>query len=235
MRYPFYALRHASAQLPSICDVCGRWPAQPICTACRARFVPAQSPDTSALLRDAPGQPSPLQSCVAAVDYAYPWDNVIAQFKFRAQPGWAPTLAHIMLQNPQTLPLLHSCDCIVPIPLMPQRLASRGYNQAWELIKALRPQAARNQTPQGQALADALVRLHQTPDQHTLSGPERQRNLQGAFAVHPSHAPRVAGAHVLLVDDVTTTGATLRCAAQALLQAGASQVSALVFARTAPD
>ncbi|MCY1544724.1 comF family protein [compost metagenome] len=60
----------------------------------------------------------------------------------------------------------------------------------------------------------------------------RLRNLRGAFAAHPSHTHRLVGRHVLLVDDVTTTGATLQTAAQAVLHAGADRVSALVFART---
>jgi ComF family protein len=125
---------------------------------------------------------------------------------------------------------LQACDLVVPIPLTTARLASRGYNQAWELVKALRAAA-----PGELAQNDALVRLGETPDQHSLSREQRLRNLQGAFAAHPLHAARLAGARVLLVDDVTTTGATLHSAAQALLLAGAQQVSALVFARTPPN
>jgi ComF family protein len=171
---------------------------------------------------------------VAAVDYAYPWDGLIARFKFRGEPGWARPMAELTLQTSGAMALLQACDLVVPIPLTTARLASRGYNQAWELVKALRA-AAPGELAQNDALADALVRLGETPDQHSLSREQRLRNLQGAFAAHPLHAARLAGARVLLVDDVTTTGATLHSAAQALLLAGAQQVSALVFARTPPN
>ena len=139
-----------------------------------------------------------------------------------------------MLNAPGALALLEKTDLIVPVPLTAERLASRGYNQAWELVKSLR----RLGTEQGLAVphgnAQALVRTRHTPDQHSLPREQRLKNLQGAFAVHPLHAERVRNTRVLLVDDVHTTGATLHHAAQALRQAGAQEVHALVFARTLP-
>ncbi|MGV3728723.1 ComF family protein [Hydrogenophaga sp.] len=135
-----------------------------------------------------------------------------------------------MLRAPRAEALLAACDLITPVPLAPGRLAERGYNQAWELVKALQRWSELPTPPQ--ALPDALVRLIETPDQHSLKREQRLHNLQGVFAAHPLHAPRLPGLHVLLVDDVTTTGATLQAAATALKQAGAQAVSALVFART---
>lgn len=166
------------------------------------------------------------------MDYAYPWDALIARFKFRQEPGWAGPFARQMLHNPQAHTMLSQCDLIAPVPLAPARLAERGYNQAWELVKAL--QRRRSPRARPPALPDALVRLIEAPAQHRLSREQRLRNLQGVFAAHPMHAARLQGRHVLLVDDVTTTGATLQAAAQALVQAGATRVSALVFAHTPP-
>jgi len=177
-------------------------------------------------------EPHSLQRCVAAVDYAYPWDSLIARFKFRNEPGWAGPLAELMLRQAPARELLRSTDLLVPVPVTPARLAERGYNQAWELVKALRRRA---QLPTRAALPEGLVRVRETADQHQLPRIQRLHNLRGAFAAHPQHVHRLAQAHVLLVDDVTTTGATLHAAAQALLQAGASQVSALVLARTPSD
>lgn len=174
-------------------------------------------------------EPTALHRCVAAVDYAYPWDNLIARFKFRNEPGWAGPLAELMLRQSPAGELLRTCHLLVPVPVTAQRLAKRGYNQAWELSKAL---LLRADTPKLQALPDALVRVRETADQHALPRVQRLHNLRGAFAPHPLHLPRLAQAHVLLVDDVTTTGATLQSAAQALLQGGAAQVNALVLART---
>jgi ComF family protein len=236
--------RHALLEsLPATCQVCAAWPAQPVCEACVQRFaaprlrcricaaaLPGDLGLCGACLTSA--DEPPLAQCLAAVDYAYPWDGLIARFKFRSEPGWARPFASLLMQVPGTLPLLHSSELVVPVPLTAQRLGERGYNQAWELIKALRPLAP---IQAGCALATALVRLGETPDQHSLGREARLRNLRGVFAAHPLHAHRLVGRHVLLVDDVTTTGATLHTAALALRQAGAIRVSALVFARTAPS
>lgn len=237
----FTAWRTLPNPLPGICQVCGSWPARPVCDACAERFSgPAARCSVCAapvpeglsrcgacLIRT---EPPPVQACAAAVDYAYPWDRLIARFKFRGEPGWATPFAQLMLRAPRARDLLAQCGLMVPVPLTPTRLGERGHNQAWELLKALRRQAGL-QTP---ASPDALVRLVEAADQHSLSREQRLLNLRGVFAAHPERAASLRAAHVLLVDDVTTTGATLQAAAKALLQAGAARVSALVFARTPP-
>ncbi|MDP3253192.1 MAG: phosphoribosyltransferase family protein [Hydrogenophaga sp.] len=232
--------------LPGICQVCGGWPARPVCKTCARRFAgPAErcrscaAPVPEGLSRCGAcltrAELQPLQACAAAVDYAYPWDHLIARFKFRGEPGWATPFAQHMLRSAHARDLLAQCGLMVPVPLTPTRLAERGHNQAWELVKAVQQQA-RLQRLALPALAspDALVRLVEAPDQHSLSREQRLQNLRGVFAAHPGRVAHIRAAHVLLVDDVTTTGATLHAGAQALLQAGAAQVSALVFARTPP-
>lgn len=227
--------------LPGICQVCAAWPASAVCDACASRFrgdqqrctgcaapLPAGGRLCGACLTQT--APSALQACVAAVDYAYPWNDLIARFKFRNEPGWAGPFARQMMDRPQAAELLSTCDLVVPVPLTRTRLADRGYNQAWELVKALRRRLPRDSPGQ----PDVLVRLLETPDQHSLAREQRLRNLQGVFAPHPQRVHLIERAHVLLVDDVMTTGATLHAAAHALRQAGAAQVSALVFARTPP-
>lgn len=166
---------------------------------------------------------------MAAVDYRYPWDGLIARFKFRNEPGWASTLAEPMWRQAQALALLTPDSLWVPIPVSPGRLAERGYNQAWELCRALR---RRSGLP---ALAEALVRVAEAPDQHRLAPAQRLSNLRGAFAAHPAHVARLRNTQIVLVDDVRTTGATLENAALALRQAGCARVHALVFARTPND
>ncbi|RJP63809.1 MAG: ComF family protein [Comamonadaceae bacterium] len=242
----FNAWRALWNALPGTCQVCGGWPSRPVCEDCVERFPgePLRCTGCAAPLRAGvalcgaclarPAQ-APLQACAAAVDYAYPWDGLIARFKFRGEPGWATPFARRMLAAPQAAELLSQCSLMVPVPLTTTRLAERGYNQAWELVKALRRLGPRK----GMAMPattqpDALVRLIETPDQHSLSREQRLHNLQGVFAAHPLRSASIASAHVLLVDDVSTTGATLHTAAQALRQAGAARVSALVFARTPP-
>jgi ComF family protein len=208
---------------PSVCLVCGCWPAAPVCAACLAAFAPE------------PGRwhavPAPLAACVAAVDYAYPWDRLIARFKFQQQPGLADTLAALWSRSVAALALADACDWIVPVPLSRSRLAERGYNQAWELIRAFvrrRPALAAKAWPR------ALQRRDGRADQHRLTRRERLHNLRGAFEAGAAARPALRGRHVLLVDDVLTTGSTLASAAEALHHAGAARVSALVVAATPP-
>ncbi len=235
------ALLHVTRPWPAVCQVCGGWPAQPVCGACVHRFAqvrPRCSACAAPLIQDSGlcggcltrAPHAPLDRCVAAVDYAYPWDDLIARFKFRDEPGLAGTLAERMLAAPGGKEAVTGSDWLVPVPLRPQRLASRGYNQAWELVKALG--ARLPHAPAG--LADALVRLGNAPDQHSLPRDQRLRNLRGAFAAQPQHTEALRGRRVLLVDDVSTTGTTLQTAALALKQAGVTQVWALVIARTLP-
>lgn len=230
-----------SSRLPSSCQVCGSWPTQPVCHACSTRFAAPRLRCLCCALPLVQGTvcghcqnrttPALVRSCVAAVDYTYPWDSLVARFKFRNEPGWAGPMAALLLQNPQTEALWQTCDVVAPVPLTTERLASRGYNQAWELVKALR-RAMPAETARDKTRADALMRLGEVPDQHSLTREQRLRNLQGVFVAHPFRSAEIANAQVLLVDDVSTTGATLHSAAHALLQAGAQAVHALVFART---
>lgn len=227
--------------LPGTCQVCARWPAQPVCTACSARFAqprarcgtcarPLQGPHPRCGACLSEKHPSVLDTCLAAVDYAYPWDQLVARFKFRQEPALAQPLAALMLRNPQLSELLRQCDWIVPIPVTPSRLAERGYNQAWELVKALHRLSGLDSPP---GWATALQRRGHTPDQHNLPAQQRMNNLKDAFHVEAADALRLRGKHVLLIDDVSTTGATLRAAAQVLRRGGANRVSAAVFAHTA--
>jgi ComF family protein len=229
--------------VPGTCQICARWPALPICTACSARFGQPR-PRCETCARPLHGlhsrcgaclsekRPSALDTCLAAVDYAYPWDQLIARFKFRQEPALAQPFAALMLRNPQLSGLLQRCDWIAPIPVAPARLAERGYNQAWELVKALRRLSGQDCPP---GWANALQRQGQAPDQHNLPAQQRANNLEGAFHVEVLNSRRLHSTHVLLIDDVSTTGATLRAAAQALRSAGACRVSAAVFAHTAGE
>lgn len=176
--------------------------------------------------------PGAVDQCAVAVDYAYPWDGLVARFKFRQQPGWAGPMAKLMLRAPEAGRLLRHAEVVVPVPLTAKRLAERGYNQAWELVKAVQQQARHQNLRVPRGLSQGLLRLSETPDQHSLTRGARLKNLQGVFAVNPVHQTALAGRHVLVVDDVTTSGATFEAAAESLRLAGARAVSALAFART---
>jgi ComF family protein len=244
-------LAHASRALPSQCAVCGTWGPGRVCAACIGRFSSgaARCPTCALTLVGAAQRCGPclqhgsaLDACWAAVDYAYPWDGLLAQLKFAGAakaggpsgpyPAVARALADILRQHAPLMTALQQADWVVPIPLSSARLRQRGFNQALEIAKhLLAPHPAYRLTRQ-HLHPGLLLRTQDTPAQVGLARSDRLRNLQHAFAVEPLHAALLKGAHVVLVDDVTTTTATLCAAAAALRAAGARQVVGVVFART---
>jgi ComF family protein len=229
-----------AARWPRPCLLCGGWDCQGLCAACRRRFVnaePAHCPRCAlpsigarvcgACLRD----PPPFSHCVALAGYGFPWDRLIARFKFQDQPELAGLLAALLSQavdqagSHADLPRV---DAVLPVPLGPARLAERGYNQAWELARRV---AARQGLP---AEAGLLQRLHDSPHQVGLGRAQRARNLGDALWVAPDAAARIHGRSLALVDDVLTTGVTAMASTRALLAAGAASVQVWVLARTPP-
>ncbi len=237
---PLHGLRAAARGLRP-CEVCQAWGGGSLCADCRARFAaPRLRCARCALVLGSAAaacgacqqQPPPFARTVCAVDYAFPWSGLVAAFKFRARPELARPMAELMAElMTQSLPQasLHHAPLpqyVLPVPLSPARLAERGYDQAWELARAL---ARRLGLPAENRL---LQRLVDGERQSALGRAQRQQHLAGAFLVDPLQRAALAGRHVALVDDVMTTGATLREAAHTLLRAGAAEVSAWVFART---
>jgi len=219
-------------RLPSQCVVCRAWPAQPVCDACVARFAPPTPRCATCALQVADGvsrcsectrTPPPLDACLAACTYAWPWPECIAELKFRGDAGRAAPLATLLRSAPWVEPALEKADIVLPMPLAPSRLRERGFNQAHELARRLEPRKTD---------ATLLLRTRETTAQSGLARAERLRNLRGAFALEPLRAATVRDRRVVLVDDVMTSGASLFAAAQVLRTAGASHVTAIVLART---
>ena len=227
-----HRLASAFAALPSLCAVCRSWQGRPLCEACVERFAQPEPRCRTCALPVTGGasqcgacvlQPPPLDACHCAVAYAFPWSDCIARFKFQQQPGMARMLAELMRHAPWVEPALERCDHVLPMPLSAQRLRARGFNQALELARRIAP-----------AKTDArlLLRIRDTSPQLALSANERARNVRGAFAVDPLRAEHLRGTHVVLVDDVMTSGASLFAAAHTLREAGVTRVTAIVLART---
>jgi ComF family protein len=246
---PGLNLRALLPTLASQCAVCRSWPAQQVCGPCVSRFSPAHRRCTGCALafpadlsmgqRLHPGlcaeclkQPPPVDVTLVAVDYAYPWSELVTRYKFSEQPGWAPFFARLLLSAGGVQPVfdaLQAPDLIIPMPLSSQRLESRGFNQAWELAAALASQS------RSSARTDAhlLLRVKDTRPQTQLRREARLANVKGAFQIDPLRAQVLAGRRVVLVDDVMTSGASLFTAAAVLRAAGAAHIAAIAIARTA--
>jgi ComF family protein len=163
-------------------------------------------------------RPPPFDRAVAAFAYAFPLDRLLQQLKYAGRLTHAPHFAEALAARVRTWP-----DVLVALPLAPNRQRERGYNQAAEIARALARLG-------DVGLADALVRTRDTTPQADLHGAERARNMRGAFAARSS----LRGMRVAIVDDVMTTGATLRAAAVAARAAGAREVEVWAVARTLP-
>lgn len=166
-------------------------------------------------------QQPPFDHTVAAFIYSFPLDKLIQALKFREHLILVDFFADAVAQSITIRP-----DCIVALPLHPNRLRERGFNQSLLLAKRI---ARQLDIP---LLANACTRVRNTPPQSSLPWKERDKNMRQAFTC--SADADVHGKHVAIVDDVMTTGASTGELARALKQAGASEVSVWVVARTLP-
>ena len=226
-------LRHL---LPCACALCGAVQGGLVCSGCIGDLAPQlhrrrciqcaialesrhAARHCHACLAGAPD----FDATVVIADYDWPLDHLVTGLKFRAQlplAAWlAGQLGNALAAAPGDLP-----DVLLPVPLSPARLHSRGYNQAWEIARRL---ARQLNIP---ARANALHRVRDNPAQATLDRAERLTNLHGAFVV--AEPARIVGRHIGVVDDVMTTGTTLGEIATQLKRAGASRVTNVVALRT---
>lgn len=202
---------------PPRCAACRRRGAL-LCSACCAscRLVP-QAANREQHNRLA----SPFLASTAG---AYIFEGSVREalhaLKYHHQGRIALPLGDLLVRYLAAHPL--AVDAIVPVPLHPDRLRQRGYNQATLL-------GARLAQHLGVPLLDRhVVRVRQTSQQADLNRAERRANVRAAFAWHNAHRPPL---RILVIDDVLTTGATVEAVAEALHSAGARTVHALALAR----
>ena len=194
--------------------------APPGCAACDAAcerlqpFCAACTPDTDPTSPSLDGVP-----VVVAGPYRPPLSTAIVRFKYADRPELARALAQLVL------PALCGCvlpaqTALVPVPLHPRRLAMRGYNQAALLASELGRHTGLTTLPR------LLRRTREMERQVGKSREQRVENAEGAFALRQPGPP-----HVVLVDDVITTGSTVRACAQALSAGGVRLAAVVAVAR----
>ncbi|MCB1682448.1 MAG: ComF family protein [Rhodospirillales bacterium] len=168
-------------------------------------------------------QPPPFAAARSAVKYNDTSRALILAFKHSDKTHMARTFSPWLRQAGKNL--LEKADALIPVPLHRWRLLSRRYNQAALLAHVLSRETGVPSYPL------ALSRTRATPSQGHLTAGERHRNVRQAFAVHPAYVKTLEGKTVVLVDDVYTTGATVKECAKALRKSGAGHVYVLTLAR----
>lgn len=223
---------------PPVCVSC-RQPlveADSLCAACFAELRPIKAPfcpvlglpfdsdpGPDSLSAEAIADPPPFARARAAVTYGPVAGTIISRLKYGDHPELARFCARLMEGAGEAF--WGGRPVLVPIPLHRERLRFRRYNQSMILAQELARLT-------GLAVDPHLIRRHRkTRQQVGLSGDGRQRNVQGAFAAHPLLLEKLKGRPIVLIDDVYTTGATVKAATRALKRGGAEHVDVLSFAR----
>ena len=230
---------------PPCCLVCGkRMESGALCEACIRSFVPLLPPfcDRCGGLTEGAGRMvckicetgpgAPYQWSQAMGHFGGPLRDAILRFKYEGKAALAHPLGLALarsLDSPPS-PLLTSTsgellafDAVVPVPLHPSKLRQRGFNQSERLARVVAQERNWNLDLNG------VVRVRKTQVQARLEGAQREENVRGAFACRPPQ--RYAGQSVLVVDDVLTTGSTMREVARVIRDAGAARVCVVALAR----
>ena len=215
--------------LPSLCAFCSTPTGSRLCcdrcsallrrnrVACDRCASPLQTASGGMCAR-CQNHPPPYQLAVAPLLYEFPVDAAIKALKFRRHLYYLPVFGDLLAR--QVAQQFADVDGLVPVPLHRWRHALRGFNQATELCKWIR-------RTNGLPIVAKAARVRATETQSGLSAEQRRQNLRGAFSISGALEFR----HLLIIDDVMTTGATCGQLAKALFAAGAEKVSVLTIAR----
>jgi ComF family protein len=226
---------------PPVCAGCRRQVSQPgvLCGECwpKLRFIerplcPVMGTPFSHdmgegfLSAEAIADPPAFERARAAVVYSGVARDMVQGLKYRDRTDLAPWMAGWMARAGAEL--IADADVVVPVPLHWRRFFRRQFNQSAELGRALARRSGLPFSP------SAVKRVKLTRQQVGLERRQREENVRAAFKVPPEAEIEIAGRRVLLVDDVFTTGATVRSVATALKRGGAGAVDVLTFARVLP-
>lgn len=223
---------------PPLCLNCGAAVAgaQALCGTCFAQLRPISAPycpvlglpfevplGPDARSAEAIADPPPFDRARSAVVYNEVARKLVSRLKYGDRPEIARFCARLMATAGRDL--FEGGPVLVPVPLHRLRQLGRMYNQSAELARSLGRET-------GLRVDAGLVqRSRATRQQVGLSAEARQRNVAGAFSVHPDALVRLGGRAVVIVDDVITTGSTVKAMTRALTRAGVDRVDVISFAR----
>ena len=226
---------------PPVCAGCRRYVSQPgvLCGQCWPKLRLLERPwcpvmgtpfshemGEGFLSAEAIADPPRFQRARAAVAYTGVARQMVQGLKYQDRTDLAPWMARWMMRAGAEL--VADADVVAPVPLHRRRFFQRQFNQSAELARAVSSLG-------GLPFAPAAVRrVKLTRQQVGLERKEREENVRAAFRVPAEAEIEIAGRRVLLVDDVYTTGATVRAVAKALEKGGAGAVDVLTFARVLP-
>ena len=211
-----FATQARAFLMPSLCAYCKKFLSitDIFCNTCKSKIFPIVSKNINIT-------PSHSMSVLAISDYKDPlkklilaksWSDVLASYQM-GQLVWE----YVPLQS-------LDYDVIVPIPLHWIRYAWRGFNQAYEIARVL-------QKKKYVPIHHVLKRVKKTAFQSSLVSSLRAENLKEAFIINDTYKKDCAGKHILLVDDLMTTGSTLRSAAKELLKLKPRKITVVVICR----
>lgn len=233
----------AAARLlfPPVCPGCGRhvaapgtlcggcWPqlrliGEPVCPVYGTPF--GHEMGAGMLSAAAIADPPPFARARSAVAYDGVARQMVQSLKYRDRTDLAPWMAQWMIRAGHEL--VTAADVVVPVPLHRGRFFRRRFNQSAELARAVASARSLPFEP------GAVVRVRRTARQVGLTHNEREANVRGAFQVPEEADILVRGRNILVIDDVYTTGATVKAVTRALKRKGAVSVDILTFARVLP-
>ncbi|MBO4351436.1 MAG: ComF family protein [Proteobacteria bacterium] len=198
------------------CDVLLPQPKDLLCEECRASVLEAPQIPLS----------EPIDCACAIFRYEGAVQNMIAKWKYHEDYSAQKALLSFLPENIERLkPFIPDNACLIPVPPHPRRLRERGFDPVWTFAEKLHKILVQSGI-HTDFRDDVLTRTRHTPHQAGLTHDERVHNLDGAFKVSEKFAPQ----KVILIDDVTTTGATAAACATTLKAAGAPWVGFVALA-----
>ena len=190
----------------------------PVITGSRCRKCSRPLPDGEDLCPDCLERPRSFDEGLGLCSYDAVMKRILYALKYKNRKEYGVSLGHFLAENTRDLIRLWGIDAILPVPVHKKRLRQRGYNQAEVMARVL---AEETGLP---LLGRAVVRQGETRAMKLLDREERRENLRTAFA---AGSESVRDRHVLILDDIYTTGATVEAIGQLLFTSGAASVSFL--------